>query len=198
MDKIILKKAENQVRQQLFGGLALLVAALMVGNITGTIRAADNVDVTNLSFNVTTGAFTLVNAPVKVNFPAMNFGESNSAHVSNENMDGVEITDYRGSATAWEVVANASEMNNGGAAVIAATRLKIDNNGTARNITAGDTNRVAVLAADGPLNDGGSTIINGSTQASGVFGYDNAQFLLNVTGSDVAASYVGVVTFTLS
>ena len=196
MDKTILKKAENQVRQQLFGGLALLVAALMVFNIAGFVQAVG--DNTNLSFNVTTGAFTLVNAAVAVNFPAMNFGESNAAHVSTENMDGMEITDYRGSYTAWAVVANATEMNNGGATAIPANRLKIDNNGTSRNITNADTNRVAVLVADGPLNDGGVTIINGSTQASGVFGYDNAQFLLNVTGTEAAVDYTGMVVFTLS
>ena len=195
MDNTILKKAENQVRQQLFGGLALLVAALMIGNTLGVVWA--DTDLTNVSFNVNAGAFTIVNAPEGVNFPMMNYGESNSAHVGDTETDGVEITDLRGSGTEWNVAVSANNMQ-AGTNIISASRLKITNNGTIRNISAGDTNRVALMSGDGPLNDGGSTILNGSTQASGAFGYDNSEFLLNVTGTDAAGVYTGIATFTLT
>jgi len=49
----ILHRAENQVRQQLFGGILLAVAGLMIMTTLGWVRA--DADQTNLTFNVTAG-----------------------------------------------------------------------------------------------------------------------------------------------
>jgi len=195
MDNTILKKAENQVRQQLFGGLALLVATLMIGNALGVVHAVG--DNTNVSFNVSGGAFTLTNAPTAVNFPAMNFGESDTAHVGAPETDNLIITDYRGTSTIWNVTVNATEMNNTTAdAVIAANKLSIKNGDKGNNANA-DTNRVAITS-NGTLNGTGTSLANGSTQASGVFDLGNAAFTLNVLGNEAATEYTGTIVYTVA
>lgn len=194
MDKTILKKAENQVRQQLFGGLALLVAALMVANISGLVKAVSS-DVTNVTFNVNAGAFSIDNVPTAITFPLMNFGESNAAHVATPEVDDMAITDYRGSATAWSVAVTANNLQ-AGTNEIASSKISIKN-GTKRNIQNLDTNRVAI-GSNGTLNGDGTTLVNGSTQASGITGFDNAALTLNVSGSEVAGAYGAIVTYTLT
>ncbi|MBN2585271.1 WxL domain-containing protein [Patescibacteria group bacterium] len=193
MDKTILKKAENQVRQQLFGGLALLVAALMVANISGLVRA--ETDVTNITFNVNAGSFSIDNVPTAMTFPLMNFGESNSAHVAAPEMDGMAITDYRGNATAWSVAVTANNLVSG-TDEISSAMISIAN-GDVQNIENLDTNYVAV-GSNGTLDGAGTTLVNGSTQASGITGCDNAALTLNIEGTEAAGAYGAIVTYTLS
>ncbi|MFA5270352.1 MAG: WxL domain-containing protein [Patescibacteria group bacterium] len=193
MEKSILKKAENQVRQQLFGGLALVVAALMIANVLGWVQAAT--DVTNLTFNVTAGSFSIDNVPNAIAFPDIAFGVDNSNVVGTPEIDGVAITDYRGNATAWTVAVSANDFSDG-TNTIPADQLSVKN-GTKRNIDNCDTNRLA-LGSNGTLNDTGTTIINGSTQASGISGFDNGFLSLNVLGSENAGTYGAVVTYTLT
>jgi len=193
MNNTILKKAENRVRQQLFGGLTVLVAGLMVANISGLVKAAT--DLTNISFTVNAGAFSIDNAPTAISFPQMNYGESNAAHLATPEIDNMAITDYRGSSNSWSVAAAANNLQ-AGTNQINADKISVKN-GTRRNLENLDTNRVAV-GSNGTLNGNGTTIVNGSTQASGITGFDNAALTLNVGGTEPAGAYSAVVTYTLS
>ncbi|OGB74395.1 hypothetical protein A2V68_01620 [candidate division Kazan bacterium RBG_13_50_9] len=195
VNKTIIRRAESQIRQQLFGMLALAVVGLMVMNSFGLLvrGAADN---TNMTFNVSSGTFSIENAPESIAFPAQSFGAANNI-TGNEEIDNVDITDYRGTATAWEVVTNANNLTNG-TNIISAYRLSLYATGaTASNVANFDTNRVNV-GSTGSLGGAGVTLINGSTQASGVVELDNALVNLYFSATDQAGNYAAVLLYTLS
>lgn len=193
MEKAILCRIENQVRQQLFGAVTLLVLGLMLANSFGIVRAQVS-DITNLSFNVTAGSFTIVNAPTAINFAAQAFGVGNNI-TGNEQIDGPTVTDYRGNANAWTVTSNANSF----AASLPASDINLfANAGTIANIENGDLNRVAVGSGTGNLTGAGATLFNGSTQASGIFQYDNGFLNLHVDGNETAGTYTATMVYTLA
>lgn len=195
MEKAILYRIENQVRQQLLGAVTLLVLGLMLVNSFGIVRAqtADN---TNLSFNVTAGDFYLMNAPEAINFAAQAFGTGNNIS-GNQNIDGVTVKDYRGAATGWDLTCNA--VNNFDDTYILGSDINLFSNaGTIINVENGDLNRVALGDGTGNLTAGGATLFNGSTQASGVFQYDNGFLNLHVDGDEPASTYTSTMLYTLT
>ena len=193
MEKAILYRIENQVRQQLLGAVTLLVLGLMLANSFGIVWG-QTTDQTNLSFNVTAGSFILVNAPNAINFPAQAFGVSNNI-TGNEEIDGPTVKDYRGNSQAWTVACNGNNFS----ADLPATDINLfANAGAITNIENGDTNEVAVGAGTGNLGASGATLFNGSTAASGVFQYNNGFLNLHVDGDEAAASYTAIMVYTLS
>ncbi|MEA1909720.1 MAG: hypothetical protein U9M89_01690 [Patescibacteria group bacterium] len=197
MDKqhTILGKLENKVRQQIFGGVSVALITLMFVLTFGFTTFAD--DTTNLSFNITAGSFTIENAPESMAFATHAYGVSNDV-LANEELDDIAITDYRGNAQAWSVAMNANNLQSGSDHIDTASALNgYVSNGDMTNVENADTNRTAV-GSDGFLDGAGVTLINGSTQASGIFRYDNGVIRLTVDGSEAAGEYGAVVTYTLS
>ncbi len=191
----ILYKAENQVRQQLFGGILLAVAGLMVITTFGGLYAG-TVNNTALTFNVTSGAFTIVNAPASMAFAAQPFGTPNNI-TGNEYINGLTVTDYRGTSTTWGVVATATNFNASGN-IINSDRLNCyAEAGNITNVANADVTQVA-NGTNGTLNDTGIVVFNGSNDASGVFQYDDGFINLTVDGTEVTGDYTAVLTFTLS
>ncbi|MFH1856277.1 MAG: hypothetical protein ABH836_03475 [Candidatus Omnitrophota bacterium] len=199
-NKILIKKAENQVRQQLIGGLMLMVAGLMIINtFVGLPKWTKAADVTNLTFNITAGAFTIVNVPNSMAFPSQPYATANVI-TGNEEMDGVTVTDYRGNAQTWTVALNSNSLTDTTDAnfTISANRMNAyAETGTISNIQNGTTTYTSV-GTNGLLNDGGITLLNGSTQASGIFQYDNGKINLTVWSTDASGTYQAVLTYTLS
>lgn len=190
----ILNKAENQVRQQLFGGILLAVAGLMIMTTLGWVNAAATN--TNMTFNITSGAFTIVNAPESMAFASQSFGTPANI-LGNEEVDGLTIRDYRGNAQPWTVAMSANNFDAGGN-IINANRLNgYASNGAITNVENGDTNRTA-KGSSGFLNNTGITLLNGSTQASGVFRYDNGVVRLTVDGTEIVGTYGAILTYTLT
>jgi len=200
-NKILIKKAENQVRQQLIGGLMLMVAGLMIINtFVGLPKwAKADSDVTNLTFNITAGSFTIVNVPNSMAFPTQPYGTANVI-TGNQEMDGVTVTDYRGNAQAWTVAINSNALTDTTDAnfTLGANRMNAyAEAGIISNIENGTTAYTSV-GTNGLLNDGGITLLNGSTQANGIFQYDNGKINLAVWSTDASGTYQAVLTYTLS
>lgn len=192
--QIILHRAENQVRQQLFGGILLAVAGLMVMTTFGLVKAVG--DLTNMTFNVTAGGFTLVNAPNSMAFPSLPFGTA-ANNSADQEIDGLTATDYRGSATAWTVSANANNFK-AGTNDIPASKLNLYAElGAFTNVENADTNQVA-NGTNGTLNGSGITLFNGSAAASGVFQYDNGKVNLVINGTEITGDYAATLVYTLA
>lgn len=112
-------------------------------------------------------------------------------------LDGVKVTDYRGNVQAWGVVVNAANLVNG-SNEIGANKLTLFANQIAfynvENFTTTYMNR----GQNGTLNSTGFSMVNGSTQASGIVQFDNGfvNFLYN--GTDPAGTYTSILYLTLS
>jgi len=192
----ILNRVENQVRQQLFGSVMFAVLGLMLAVNFGwlKVRAANN-DVTNLTFNVTTGAFTIAGAPDAMAFPDIVYGVSNTDHLATTNVTNVLVTDHRGTGTAWNATVASTNLTAG-------TNV-IDNGhinfriatGTITN-EEGDLNFVT-KGTNGLLNDD-LTLMSGNTAAAGIFNYSQGPLSLNVAGTEPTGNYTGTITFTLA
>ena len=189
----ILHRAENQVRQQLFGGILLAVAGLMIMTTLGWVKADD---ITNLTFNVTAGSFTIVNVPNSMAFASQAYGTANNI-LGNEEIDGATVTDYRGNSTAWTVAVNANTLTSGSDTILPNKLNAYAENGVVSNVENGLTNKVA-KGTNGTLNNAGITLINGSTQASGIFQYDNGVVRLTVGTTQAAGTYGAIMVYTLS
>lgn len=191
----ILGKAENQARQQIFGGISVALITLMFMLTFGFVNAAD--DTTNLSFEITAGTFSIDNAPTSISFATQTYNTADDI-LGNEELDLIAVTDYRGNTTCWVVAMNANNLQAGSNQIDTASAL----NGYAQNIDmtnveTADTNRTN-QGADGFLDGAGITLVNGSTQASGIFRFDNGVIRLTVDGSEPSGSYGAVVTYTLT
>lgn len=197
MEKIIIKKIENQVRQQLFGTLMLIVAGLMLINSFGLVHADE--DTTDITFNVTEGGFSIVNVPTDMAFASHVYGVANNI-IGNEWVNGPTVTDYRGSGTAWSVAVATNNFEEGGGNIIDADQLTLyqDTEGVLYNIENSATNAYIAIGSNGTLNDAGATLMNGSTQASGIVQFDNGFVNLIVDGTEPQGDYGAIMTFTLS
>lgn len=199
-NKVLIKKAENQVRQQLVGGLMLMVVGLMIINtfvgFPSLVKAA-NTDVLNLSFVVTAGTFSIDNVTTSIAFASQGYGVANNV-VGNSNIDTLAVTDYRGSSTAWSVVVNANDFSDG-TNIISATGLKVwPQNGVVTNVENAVTTRVGRGTNNTAISGAGTGLINGANNASGIFRYDNGVLRLTLSGTEAAGTYGATATFTLS
>jgi len=198
MEKTELAKIENKVRQQLFGLVSLVVVGLMLLNSMGLLvhfgYAAD--DQTNMTFNSTTGAFSLSGAPVSMDFATKVYGQSGQMS-GNEDVDGPRVTDYRGTSAAWSVADNTMNFTDG-TDQIPASRLRLyqDVRGYLTNIENATTSRVT-LGSNGTLNDGGVTLIN-TTSSPGIVQFDNGFVNLTYWATDAQGSYFTTMYYTLS
>lgn len=200
-NRILIKQAENQVKQQLIGGLVLLTTGLMLINtFIGFPKWASAVtDITNLTFNVTGGSLAISNAPVSMAFPTHSFGYSGQ-NAGNEDIDGLTINDYRGTSTAWTVALNSNgltDTSNSNLVILANKLNAYAEAGIISNVENGDTTRTA-KGTNGTLNNAGITLLNGSTQALGVFQYDNGKVNLTLGGTESTGTYAGILTYTLT
>jgi hypothetical protein len=194
MESTIIKRAEYKVRQKLFGGVILLVCALMIVNSLGLVQAA-NVNA-NVTFNVTSGSFTITNGPTQIRFGSNAYGVSGNVHAT-DNANNIVVTDYRGSSAAWSVAVNANDLSDG-THTIYANKIKLyqDTNGYLTNIANCTTSKVT-LGANGNIANAGVTLMNTSSSA-GVVQYDNGFFNLTLTGTDSAGTYGALIIFTLT
>ena len=193
----IIKRAEQRVRQRIFGGMIMSVALLMVLNSIGllSVRAANQLQI-DMTAAIDSGTFTITNGPTGIAFANQNYGAGNNV-TGSPDLDGVRVTDYRGNAQAWGVVANATNLTNG-SNDINANKLTLFANqivfSNVQNFTTSRMNR----GANGTLDGSGFSMVNGSTQASGIVQFDNGfvNFLYN--GSDPAGTYTSTLYLTLS
>lgn len=194
-DTSIIKRAENRIRQQLFGMLALIVSGLMVMNSFGLFVSADS-DLTNLSFNVAAGSFTIANITTVMNFAGQNYGVANTV-AGNQAVEQGAVTDYRGNAQSWTVAAASTNLTNG-ANEIDADRLTLYTTSATLTNIENSTTAYTAMGSTGTLNDTGMTLMNGSTQASGIIQFDAGSISLDFWSTDQAGDYTAVVTYTLS
>lgn len=196
MEKIVIRKIENQIRQQLFGTLMLVVAGLMLVNSFGLVYA--DTDDTDLTFNVTEGGFAIVNVPASMAFASQVAGTITNI-IGNEEVDGPTVTDYRGTSTAWSVAVAANNFEEPGGNIIDADQLTLyqDTAGVLTSIENCTTSYI-LIGANGTLNDAGATLMNGSTQASGIVQFDDGFVNLTLDGTENQGDYGAVMTFTLA
>jgi len=198
MKNTIIQKAENRLRQQLFGTLVLVVTGLMLLNSFGLVKAVDNQ--TNLTFNVTAGTFSIVNTPAAIAFASQAFGVANNI-TGNEEIDGPTVTDYRGNSQAWTVTVNANDFDAGGN-IIYANKLSVypnvpANNSHFTNVENFDIDQVTFGSA-GNIANAGVTLFNASTSGSGIVQYDNGFLNLVISGSETQGDYSAIMFYTLA
>lgn len=199
MDSLIIKRAEQRIRQQVFGGVVMFVCALMILNTFNLLKVevfAGNSLNADVTFNITSGTLALTNGPTAIAFGSNAFGATGNIRSANE-ADNVVAQDYRGTYTAWSVSVVSTDLNSSGS-LIYANKIKLyqDTAGVLTNIQNCDTNQVA-KGANGTLNGTGVTLMNGSTNASGIVQFDNGYFNLTLGGAEAAGTYTGKITFTL-
>src|SRR4030042_5107878 len=195
MGSLIIKRAETKVRQSLFGGFMLVAALLMIANSFGWVFGGDTTNA-NVSFNITSGTFSLDNGPTQFVFASQVYGTDDNVS-ANQEVGLLAVTDYRGTGTEWNVAANANNLANG-TNIISAYRLSMyATTATATNVEAFDTNRVN-LGSTGSLGGTGMTLANGSPQPSGIVRFYNAAVRLQITDTDAAGNYGAKGLFTLS
>ena len=194
MDKIIIKRAEDLVKQQLFGGFMLVMAVVMVANSLGYIDfvQAGNVNNTNMSINITSGGLAVDNAPDQMDFATQTYPSTNYVEC-NEEFNNIAVTDQRGTDTAWDLAINATSLT-GSTYNILADKLTIENNDA---VVLGTTNANIVIGPNSTLNDGGATMMNGTTQASGINTYWNGKLFLNLDGTPGTDDYTGTIYYTV-
>lgn len=191
----MLAQIENRVRQQLFGMISLFVVGLMVLNSLGLLVYGDS-DQTNLTFNVSSGAFTIANVPTQMSFASQSYGVGNNV-AGNVEVDLVAVTDYRGTSAAWSVAVNANNLSDG-TNTIYANKLKLyqDVNGTLTNVENCTTSRVT-LGSNGNLANAGVILMNTSS-SPGIVRFDNGYVNLTYIGTDPAGNYGAIMTYTLT
>ena len=194
MDSLIIKRAEQKIRQNIFGGVLLLVTVLMLANTFGWVWEA--VTNANVTFNIDAGSFSIDNGPSAVRFGNQNFGASGNVKSADE-VDNQRVTDYRGNAQAWGVVVNAANLTAGSNEIDSNKIALFANQITFSNVQNFTTSRMN-RGANGTLNGSGFSMVNGSTQASGIVQFDDGFFNLTYTGAEAAGSYTGVIKFTLT
>lgn len=194
MDSLIIKRAERKARQSIFGGVLLLVTVLMLVNTFGWVWGA--VTNANVTFNIDAGSFTISNGPTEVRFGNISFGQSGNIKSANE-VDDMQVTDYRGNAQAWGVVVNAANLTAGSNELNTDKIALFANQIIFTNVESFTTSYMN-RGANGAINGTGFSMVNGSTQASGIVQFDNGFFNLTHNGSEVAGTYTGVIQFTLS
>lgn len=194
--KSIINLIEERARSQFFGGLLFMVAVIMIGNtfFSWTLWSKADTDVTNLTFNISAGSFSIMNAPNSVAFAAQSFGVGGNIY-GNSEIDGLTIIDYRGNTQAWTVAVNSNNFS----ASLPASAITFNVQNSAKTNIENFT--VATLNLQGTnftLNDAGGTLMDASTAGSGIVQYDNGALLLHVDGDEVAGDYTAIVTYTLS
>lgn len=191
----IIQRAENQVRQQLFGGILLIVAGWMVSISLGWAEAGNN-NAIAITFTATAGTFSIDNVTTSMAFAAQVYGAANNI-LGNSKINSLAVTDYRGNAQAWTVAVNANNLSDGTHNIIANKLNCYAANGTVTNLQNGLTNKVA-KGTSGTLNGSGITLVNGSSAASGIFQYDDGVVRLTVNGHESSGNYASTMVYTLS
>lgn len=198
VEKLIVKRAEARVRQSLFGGFILVAALLMVMNsfgFIGWIQAATQTTA-DVAFNITGGSFALDNGPTQINFADQSYGTSGN-FAGDSPVSNLQVTDYRGNAASWDVAASAANLSDGTNEIDADRMTLYTTSATLYNVENSTTTFTAV-GATGTLNDTGMTLLNGSTQASGIIQFDAGSVSLEVWATDLAGTYTTTVYFTLT
>ena len=187
------KKEIKIIKEQIVAALILFFMFVMIFS-TVNLGFAANVANTNLAQNILAGTLDMT-APGNLNFTNVILNGSNQN--SNTNLNGVNVTDYRGgNGTGWNLTLYAE--NN----LIAGTN-NIDI--TARlNVAPGDvTSDDSAQAGSNFMmpNDSGNAeaLMNaGADCGTGVSNIDNTLFKLLIDSGDTAGDYTAVMVFTVS
>jgi len=195
-NKVLIKQAENQVRQQLFSSVVLAVMGLMLLVTFGHIvKAADNT--VDLTFNVTAGAFTLASGTTAIAWPSVTYGTSNTAHQANNGLDNIVVTDHRGSSTAWaltvastNLTAGSNDISKGLITLHIANGTITNDEGDIGNVTKGANANLASAR----------NVMDGDTGAEGIYNYDlpATGVRLNIAGTEATGDYTATLTLTLT
>lgn len=198
MDSLIIKRAEQKIRQKLFGGIVLFVTLLMLANTFGWVKAGTTMDA-NVTFNITSGTFSIANGPTQVRFGSNSYGYSGQVSATDK-ANTVAVTDYRGTSADWSVAVNANDLSDG-SHTIYANKIKLyqdvpETGGHLTNVENCTTSRIT-LGTNGNIANNGVTLMNTSS-SPGIVRYDNGYFNLTLGGAESAGIYGAKIIFTLS
>ncbi|MBZ9569749.1 WxL domain-containing protein [Patescibacteria group bacterium] len=187
------KREIKTIKKQIISVLILFFMFVMIFATVNLGLAANNAD-TNLAQNIISGTLDMT-APGNLNWTNVILNGSNQN--SNTNLDGVNVTDYRGGGgTGWNLTLYAE--NN-----ITAGTNNIDI--TARlNVAPGDVTSDDTAQSGSNFmmpNDSGNAevLMNaGADCGTGVSNIDNTLFKLLIESGDAAGDYTAVMVFTVS
>lgn len=186
------EKEIKNIKQQIVSVLILFFLFLMIF-ATVNVGWAANVANTNLAQNILAGTLDMT-APANLNFTNVILNGSNQN--SNTNLNGVQVTDYRGGdGTGWNLTVYANNLVAGTNNISIEARL---------NVAPGD-----ITSDDGgtagsnfmmPNNSGGAAVLMNAAvnNGTGVTNIDNTLFKLLINSTDAVGTYTAVMTFTVS
>lgn len=188
----IIKKEIEVIKKQIVSVLVLSFMFLMIFS-TVNVGLAANTGTTNLAQNILAGTLDM-SAPSQLNFT--NVTLNGSQQYSNTNLNGVNVTDYRGGAgTGWNLTVYANNLVAGTNNISIEARLNV-----APGQVTSDDSAQAGSNFMMPNNSGGAAVLMNasSSNGTGVSNITNSLFKLNIAASDVAGSYTATMTFTVS
>jgi len=184
------KKEIKIIKKQIISVLILFFMFVMIFSTINVGWAAEND--TNLAQNITAGSLGMA-SPGNLNFT--NIALTDSQQNSNTNLNGVNVTDYRGSAAGWNLTVYADNLVAGTNNIDVTARL---------NVTPGQVSSDDEAAAGSPFmmpNDSGSavTLMNAAPDnGTGLSNITNSVFMLNIESTDLVGTYTATMTFTVS
>lgn len=178
------------IKKQIISTLILFFAFLMIFSTVNMSFGATNT--TTLAQNIVSGSLDL-SAPGNLNFT--NIILNGSQQYSNTNLNGVNVTDYRGEpGTGWNLTAYATNLVAGTNNISITARLNV----TPGQVTS-DKNAAAGSAFMMPNSAPGSVLMNASSSnGTGVSNITNSLFKLNIQAGDAAGNYTATMTLTVS
>lgn len=187
-----IKKEIEIVKKQIVSVMILSFVFAMVFSTVNTGLAA-NTGTTNLAQNILAGTLDMT-APSQLNFT--NVTLNGSQQYSNTNLNGVNVTDYRGGAgTGWNLTVYANNLVAGSNNISVEARLNV-----APGQVTSDKNAAAGSNFMMPNNSGGAAVLMNasSSNGTGVSNITNSLFKLNIASTDAAGTYTATMTFTVS
>lgn len=191
------KKEIKTIKERIYSLLILSILFGMLFTSLNVATASDNAD-TNLVINITEGSLDMTANNTDFDWPDATAGQASNQQ---ENMNNIQVTDYRGNSGGWDLVATANNLANGTNILNTYARVKVSP-GDVTNLNESDITNVTAGSADQPLGSNSTNAVNmmaaSTGDGAGAFQLDNTVMNLSIEIGDDAGEYTAVLTLTVS
>ena len=191
------KKEIKTIKERIY---SLLVLSLLLGMLFTSLNVAtaSNQDTTNLAVTITVGSLDTTAENTDFDWPAATAGQASNQQ---ENMNNIQVTDYRGNSGGWSLTATANNLEAGTNILNTYARVKAGP-GDVTNLNESDITGVTAGSADQSLGSESGNAVNMMTatadNGAGAFQLDNTVMNLSIEAGDAAGDYTAVLTLTVS
>ncbi|MBZ9577878.1 WxL domain-containing protein [Patescibacteria group bacterium] len=179
---------------------SLLILSILFGMLFTSLNVAtaSNQDTTNLAVNITTGSLDTAAENTDFDWPDATAGQASNQQ---ENMNNIQVTDYRGNSGGWSLTATANNLEAGTNILNTYARAKTSP-GDVTNLNSSDNTGVTAGSDNQALGSNATNAVNMMTASAGngagAFQLDNTVMNLSIEAGDAAGDYTAVLTLTVS